>query len=348
MIDVICTPYPRTVKICPPHGAFKQCYDLVSSRDERESVTENKLGVIQYDDLSDAYKVKKGILVIHFSCFVKYKQRVTLSGKALLLCEKYLSGLNNHSEQKYLSGLRHLSGSDSLSGEVDSGKSLSDAYQKGILARITYCVVVINFILKMARRRASSSVAGSEDELNVIPVNEVGHRKRLREFTGTDQGPSVDEFISRFEVLSNLKGWDDETKANEFLASCTGKAYSFLNRVPLPSQNKFHTLRSELQNAYGLTLEKAIFGLHNRKLNSGENVYDFASDLRRYVEVCLPTLSEQDQSKVAALTYWYGLNQTETIRQLFSSWKQAGSRSLEEAIALTRETAESLETQAYL
>ena len=45
-------------------------------------------------------------------------------------------------------------------------------------------------------------------------------------------------------------------------------------------------------------------------------MYDFASDLRRYVEVCLPTLSDIDHSKVAALTYWYGLNQTETIRHL--------------------------------
>jgi hypothetical protein len=78
------------------------------------------------------------------------------------------------------------------------------------------------------------------------------------------------------------------------------------------------------------------------------NVYDFASDVRRYVEVCLLTISELDLCKVAALTYWYGLNQIETVRQLFSSWKQAGGRSLGEAIALTRETAESLETHSHL
>ena len=45
-------------------------------------------------------------------------------------------------------------------------------------------------------------------------------------------------------------------------------------------------------------------------------MYDFASDLRRYVEVYLPTLSDLDHSKVAALTYLFDLHQTETIRHL--------------------------------
>ena len=75
MIVVVGTPYSRTVKSRPQHGALKQCYDSVSSRDERESGRENKLSVIKSDDLSDDYKDKKGIFVIRFSCFEKYKQR---------------------------------------------------------------------------------------------------------------------------------------------------------------------------------------------------------------------------------------------------------------------------------
>lgn len=33
---------------------------------------------------------------------------------------------------------------------------------------------------------------------------------------GTEQEPSVDKFISRFEVLSNLKGWDEERRGMNY------------------------------------------------------------------------------------------------------------------------------------
>jgi hypothetical protein len=66
--------------------------------------------------------------------------------------------------------------------------------------------------------------------------------------------------------MAQLKKWDHISKANEFFAYCTGKVYSFLNRVLLPSEERYQALKIELQNALGLSLEKAIFGLHNRML----------------------------------------------------------------------------------
>ena len=50
-------------------------------------------------------------------------------------------------------------------------------------------------IFKKARTRTSSSESGSEEEVNETPANDVCHRNRLRESTGTDQGPSVDKLI---------------------------------------------------------------------------------------------------------------------------------------------------------
>ena len=62
----------------------------------------------------------------------------------------------------------------------------------------------------------------------------------------------------------------------------------------------------------------------------------------------MSTLLDIDRSKVAALTYWSGFNQPVTIIKLFSSLKQTRSPSLEEAIALTREAAEALESHTFI
>ena len=65
----------------------------------------------------------------------------------------------------------------------------------------------------------------------------------------------------------------------------------------------------------------------------------FASDLTNLVATCLPSLSLQDRSKVAALHFWRGIHQSETVRNLFGS-RKVTDRSLEKAIALARDTAE--------
>ena len=105
MIVVDGRPYSRTLKSRPQHGALNQCDDSVSSRDERQSVTENNLSVIHSDDLCDDCKVKQGTFVIRFRCSEKFKQRVSLTGIVVLLGVMYLNVSSNRCEWKYLCGL---------------------------------------------------------------------------------------------------------------------------------------------------------------------------------------------------------------------------------------------------
>ena len=173
--------------------------------------------------------------------------------------------------------------------------------------------------------------------------------KGIKPFYGKT-GMALDEFLIRFDNLSGLKKWNNGEKADRLLDSTTGKAFELLARVPKveDKEEQYKLLREELRQAYGLTFERTIHLLGTRNLMPGESVYDITSDVRKYVETCLPALSEQDRSRVAALHYWKGINQTEAIKHLFGTWKQGGKLTLEDAVTLTRDCAETAESSRFI
>jgi transposase InsO family protein/predicted aspartyl protease len=163
---------------------------------------------------------------------------------------------------------------------------------------------------------------------------------------------SVDEFFARFEMLCEARGWlSADEKANNLIQLTTGKPFELLSRVPIFAADagidRFALLKAELKEAYGLSMEKAITLVRNRQFRSEESIFDFASDLRRYVEAMLPDLSQQDRSRVAAIFFWPGLKQTEAIRHLFGAWKLRPDKSLEDAITMTRDCAEAEHATAF-
>jgi hypothetical protein len=56
--------------------------------------------------------------------------------------------------------------------------------------------------------------------------------------------------------------------------------------------------------------------IKSSSLLKSETMYDYASDLRNYTLICLPSLSEEDRSKVAVIHSWRGLHQTEEAIEL--------------------------------
>ena len=171
--------------------------------------------------------------------------------------------------------------------------------------------------------------------------------KHVKRFDGKANGQSVDEFLARVESLARIRKWDDEEKAAQLLDLTTDKAFLLLSNVPKTAEGQYDRLVAELRNAYGISMERAIGLLSSRKLLKGETVYDYASDLRNYTLICLPSLSEEDRSKVAAIHFWRGLHQSEAVRHLFGTWK-CTQRSLEKAIELTADLAESPDSHSFV
>lgn len=175
-----------------------------------------------------------------------------------------------------------------------------------------------------------------------------GDFKHIKRFDGRKNGQSVEEFLSRIDALARVRKWTEDERAAQLLDLTTDRPFQLLSNVPRQDgSSHYDRLVIELRNAYGLTMDRAITSLVTRVLSRDESVYDFASDLRNFVLVCLPGLSEQDRSRVAAIHYWRGLHQSEAIRHLFGNWK-GGERSLERALELTLDAAEPAEGHAYV
>ncbi len=117
--------------------------------------------------------------------------------------------------------------------------------------------------------------------------------KHVKRFDGKANGQGVDEFIARVEALARIRKRDGEKKAAQLLDFTTGKAFQLLSNVPRTSEGHYERLVTERRYAYGLTMDRAISLLFFTKLLKGETVYDYASDLRNYTLICLPSYPEE-------------------------------------------------------
>ncbi len=176
----------------------------------------------------------------------------------------------------------------------------------------------------------TNTVQGTDDNIAMETEGESVSRefKHLKRFDGKPGGQSVEEFLARVEALARIRRWSHEEKAAQLLDLTTDRAFQLLSNVPRVDEDHYERLVSELRNAYGLTMDKAIgllatrraIGLlATRRLKKGESVYDHASDLRNYTLICLLAFTEADRSRVAAVHFWRGLHQSEALKHLFGT-----------------------------
>ena len=94
-----------------------------------------------------------------------------------------------------------------------------------------------------------------------------------------------DEFLSQFEITSEINGWQYYEKSL-YLASClTGDAWSLLSELDRDGQRDYNTLIEKLANWFGSVNRSEIYRtqLKSRTRNRGESILELAQAIKKLV-----------------------------------------------------------------
>ena len=105
-----------------------------------------------------------------------------------------------------------------------------------------------------------------------------------------DGSTDFDEFLSQFEITSEINGWQYREKSL-YLASClTGDARSLLSELDRDGQRDYGTLIEKLANRFGSVNRSEIYRtqLKSRTRNRGETIPELAQAIKKLVRQAYP------------------------------------------------------------
>ena len=105
-----------------------------------------------------------------------------------------------------------------------------------------------------------------------------------------DGSTDFDEFLSQFEITSEINGWQYREKSL-YLASClTGDARSLLSELDRDGQRDYKTLIEKLANRFGSVNRSEIYRtqLKSRTRNKGEAIPELAQAIKKLVRQAYP------------------------------------------------------------
>ena len=105
-----------------------------------------------------------------------------------------------------------------------------------------------------------------------------------------DGSTDFDEFLSQFEITSEINGWQYREKSL-YLASClTGDARSLLSDLDCDGQSDYNTLIEKLANRFGSVNRSEIYRtqLKSQTRNRGETIPELAQAIKKLVRQAYP------------------------------------------------------------
>ena len=103
-----------------------------------------------------------------------------------------------------------------------------------------------------------------------------------------------DEFLSQFEITSEINGWQYREKSL-YLASClTGDARSLLSELDHDGRRDYNTLIEKLTNRFGSVNRSEIYRtqLKSRTRNKGESIPELAQAIKKLVRQAYPGVNK--------------------------------------------------------
>lgn len=144
-----------------------------------------------------------------------------------------------------------------------------------------------------------------------------------------------DSYISHFESVSDINGWNLCEKAKYLKASLKGDALETLADLSSTKMD-FETLSTALETRFGHAHKGPLFRaqLTMRTRERGESVQQLAQAIRKLVSYAYPALNSKARDDIALEHFRNALNDMELQRAVFMS----KPTSLAEAVAIAAET----------
>ena len=104
----------------------------------------------------------------------------------------------------------------------------------------------------------------------------------------------LEDFLSHFEILSELNNWDGVWKAKYLAASLKGSAQSVLSETPTVDRNDFTKLRAASQRRFGQENQVDLFRaqLQSYKRKRGMTIPEMALNIRKLARRAYPGVTD--------------------------------------------------------
>lgn len=122
-------------------------------------------------------------------------------------------------------------------------------------------------------------------------LNPTSCKVKPQNFSGATD---FDEFLSQFEITSEINGWQYRDKSL-YLANClTGEARSLLSELDYLGRRDYKTLVEKLANRFGSVNRSEIFRtqLKSRSRNKGESIPELAQAIKKLVRQAYPGVNK--------------------------------------------------------
>lgn len=110
-----------------------------------------------------------------------------------------------------------------------------------------------------------------------------------------------EDYVVQFELISELNGWAEQTKALQLAASLRGPAQAVLSDLESAKRRVFHCVVGALEQRFGQANQTELFRtlLRNRSRQPGETVSELAHDTQRLLSRAYPHASVEMKETLA-------------------------------------------------
>ena len=150
-----------------------------------------------------------------------------------------------------------------------------------------------------------------------------------------DGNQSFDDWVSHFECISKINGWNDDEKALWLKVHVTGKAYVAYNRFSHETQDSFTLMRAALRDRFEPPCKKELYKIEwdNRTKRVEEDWANFGDDVCALVDKAFPELCSEAKEELALFRF---LTQLKPL-QISLAVRQRRPKSVREAVHATLE-----------
>ena len=103
------------------------------------------------------------------------------------------------------------------------------------------------------------------------------------------------DYLTQFEMVADLNGWNDEVKAMELATSLRGNAQSVLTDLSVTDRRNFGSLVTALANRFEPINQNEIYRvqLKSRQRRSGESLAELAQEVKRLIRRAYPDATSE-------------------------------------------------------
>ena len=165
--------------------------------------------------------------------------------------------------------------------------------------------------------RRSSQITNDQISANERPGN--GHHFRNKKATNYDGISSWQDFLVHFEMVCEINGWDDITKALELATSFRGSAQAVLSDLRPDLRRSYVHLVAALTSRFQPSNQAELYRaqMKNKSRGKTQSLPELAQDIKRLTRLAYPTAPMEVREQLSRDCFMDSLNDPDLEWSIF-------------------------------